>query len=189
MVEQPPRPKREKLSSSSSVESHHEEYSPKTEIDTGEPSTSTPTVSLKPRKRRRIPYTLVEASKGNRCPTVGCDGVGHITGLYAMHFAVSGCPLAHGKTPDECRARREELNRLRSKNMPPEVIEESKPVRRTPRHASVSSVSSVLHKKTAVSPFVVKCWFCMVHNTDIITHTHAHSLPFPLQPLLPPPPS
>ena len=70
----------------------------------------------RPRKRKRIPYTLVEASKGNRCPTSGCDGVGHITGLYAMHFAVSGCPLAHGKTPEECKARREELNRLRNKN-------------------------------------------------------------------------
>ena len=58
------------------------------------------------KKRKRIPYTLVEASKGNHCPTPGCDGVGHLTGMYAMHFAVSGCPKAHGKTPEECRARR-----------------------------------------------------------------------------------
>ena len=50
-----------------------------------------------PKKRRRIPYTLVEASKGNRCPTPGCDGLGHVTGLYAMHFAVSGCPKARGQ--------------------------------------------------------------------------------------------
>ncbi len=34
-----------------------------------------------------------------------------------MHFAVSGCPKAHGKTAEECKARREELNRLRNKNM------------------------------------------------------------------------
>lgn len=54
-------------------------------------------------KRKRIPYTLVEANKGNKCPTEGCDGMGHITGLYAMHYAVSGCPLAHGKTPEECK--------------------------------------------------------------------------------------
>ena len=72
-----------------------------------------------PKKRKRIPYTLVEASKGNHCPTPGCDGLGHLTGMYAMHFAVSGCPKAHGKTPDECRARREELNRLRVKAIPP----------------------------------------------------------------------
>ena len=75
-----------------------------------------------PKKRKRIPYTLVEASKGNHCPTPGCDGVGHLTGMYAMHFAVSGCPKAHGKTPDECRARREELNRLRLKAIPPTVM-------------------------------------------------------------------
>ena len=73
----------------------------------------------RPKKRRRIPYTLVEASKGNRCPTPGCDGTGHITGLYAMHYAVSGCPLAHGKTAEDCRSRREELDRLRGRAYPP----------------------------------------------------------------------
>lgn len=76
-------------------------------------------------KKKRIPYTLVEASKGNRCPTEGCDGHGHITGMYEMHFAVSGCPKAHGKTAEECRARREELNRLRTKNMSHEGEEPS----------------------------------------------------------------
>ena len=52
--------------------------------------------STTPRKkgRKRIPFTLVEASKGNKCPTAGCKGLGHVTGLYAMHYAVSGCPLA-----------------------------------------------------------------------------------------------
>ena len=64
------------------------------------PSVSSPDLM---RKRKRIPYTLVEANKGNKCPTVGCNGIGHITGLYAMHYAVSGCPLAHGKTPGECK--------------------------------------------------------------------------------------
>ena len=52
--------------------------------------------SSTPRKkgRKRIPFTLVEASKGNRCPTPNCNGHGHVTGLYAMHYAVSGCPIA-----------------------------------------------------------------------------------------------
>ena len=73
----------------------------------------------RPKKRRRIPYTLVEASKGNKCPTPGCDGTGHITGLYSMHYAVSGCPQAHGKTAEDCRTRREELDRLRGRVLPP----------------------------------------------------------------------
>ena len=46
-----------------------------------------------PKKRKRIPFTLVEASKGIHCPTPGCQGLGHVTGRYAMHYAVSGCPL------------------------------------------------------------------------------------------------
>ena len=71
--------------------------------------------AIQKKKKKRIPYTLVEASKGNKCPTEGCSGMGHITGMYAMHFAVSGCPLAHGKTAEECKARRDELNRLRTK--------------------------------------------------------------------------
>ena len=59
--------------------------------------------NTRPSKRKRIPFTLVEATKGNRCPTPGCDGMGHVTGRYAMHFAVSGCPIAakdasHNKT-------------------------------------------------------------------------------------------
>lgn len=94
----------------------------------------------KVKKRKRIPYTLVEASKGNHCPTPDCDGMGHLTGMYAMHFAVSGCPKAHGKTPAECRARREELNRLKSKTLSVVNFQEAnntpvveRPARRTSR--------------------------------------------------------
>ena len=63
------------------------------------PPTSTPArkrtaIPSRKKSRKRIPFTLVEASKGNHCPTPGCDGHGHVTGLYAMHYAVSGCPIA-----------------------------------------------------------------------------------------------
>lgn len=107
----------------------------------------------RPKKKKRIPFTLVEASKGNRCPTEGCEGLGHITGLYAMHFAVSGCPIARGKTAEECKARREELNRLLSKNMPNEG-EESGVVamgERSLRRAQRSTVDDLVGGKGSVA--------------------------------------
>lgn len=115
------------------------------------PSSAVHPMAAKKKKKKRIPYTLVEASKGNKCPTAGCDGMGHITGLYAMHFAVSGCPLAHGKTAEECKARRDELNRLRSKTEQEEVLEEpvkysggcaDRPVRKTQRPTPLGCPSS-----------------------------------------------
>lgn len=33
---------------------------------------------------------------GVNCPTIGCDGHGHINGTYLTHRSLSGCPTAQG---------------------------------------------------------------------------------------------
>ena len=88
----------------------------------------------------------------------GCDGVGHITGLYAMHFAQSGCPMAHGKTPEECRSRRVALNRLRQKSLPADTEDSPpKPIRKTPRTSQTSSsVAAAAATETVPEKMVLK---------------------------------
>ena len=85
----------------------------------------------------------------------GCDGVGHITGLYAMHFAQSGCPIAHGKTPEECKSRRIALNRLRQKSLPVETEDTLlKPLRKTPRTNQASSSVSAATSEAILEKMV-----------------------------------
>lgn len=38
-----------------------------------------------------------------KCPTPGCNSLGHLTGKHERHFSISGCPLYHNLSADECK--------------------------------------------------------------------------------------
>lgn len=40
-----------------------------------------------------------------KCPTPGCNSVGHLTGKHERHFSISGCPLYHNLSADECKVK------------------------------------------------------------------------------------
>lgn len=40
-----------------------------------------------------------------KCPTPGCNSLGHLTGRHERHFSISGCPLYHNLSADECKGR------------------------------------------------------------------------------------
>ncbi|XP_062841019.1 histone acetyltransferase KAT7a isoform X1 [Trichomycterus rosablanca] len=40
-----------------------------------------------------------------KCPTPGCNSMGHLTGKHERHFSISGCPLYHNLSADECKVK------------------------------------------------------------------------------------
>ncbi|XP_041829319.1 histone acetyltransferase KAT7 isoform X1 [Melanotaenia boesemani] len=53
-------------------------------------------------KRRRCHETY---NFNMKCPTPGCNSLGHLTGKHERHFTVSGCPLYHNLSADECKVK------------------------------------------------------------------------------------
>uniref|UniRef100_A0A8C9TFW3 Histone acetyltransferase n=1 Tax=Scleropages formosus TaxID=113540 RepID=A0A8C9TFW3_SCLFO len=50
-----------------------------------------------------------------KCPTPGCNSLGHLTGKHERHFSISGCPLYHNLSADECKAPTERQVRYKEK--------------------------------------------------------------------------
>ncbi|XP_036359306.1 histone acetyltransferase KAT7-like [Octopus sinensis] len=57
-------------------------------------------------EKRATPLT--DYNENSRCPFPGCDSRGHMTGKHETHRTISGCPLYHNTTADECKKRFEE---------------------------------------------------------------------------------
>lgn len=79
----------------SSPNASHDESVTKDQKDSGSDPSHRP-------KRRRFHESY---NFNMKCPTPGCNSLGHLTGKHERHFAISGCPLYHNLSADECKVK------------------------------------------------------------------------------------
>ncbi|XP_077591478.1 histone acetyltransferase KAT7-like isoform X2 [Stigmatopora nigra] len=53
-----------------------------------------------------------------KCPTPGCNSLGHLTGRHERHFSISGCPLYHNLSADECKGKVSTREKQADERMP-----------------------------------------------------------------------
>lgn len=79
----------------SSPNASHDEGAAKDHKDSGSDPSHRP-------KRRRFHESY---NFNMKCPTPGCNSLGHLTGKHERHFSISGCPLYHNLSADECKVK------------------------------------------------------------------------------------
>uniref|UniRef100_A0A673IRD7 Histone acetyltransferase n=1 Tax=Sinocyclocheilus rhinocerous TaxID=307959 RepID=A0A673IRD7_9TELE len=79
----------------SSPNASHDESVTKDQKDSGSDPSRRP-------KRRRFHESY---NFNMKCPTPGCNSLGHLTGKHERHFSISGCPLYHNLSVDECKVK------------------------------------------------------------------------------------
>ncbi|XP_060795544.1 histone acetyltransferase KAT7 isoform X2 [Neoarius graeffei] len=79
----------------SSPNASHDEGAAKDQKDSGSDPSHRP-------KRRRFHESY---NFNMKCPTPGCNSLGHLTGKHERHFSISGCPLYHNLSADECKVK------------------------------------------------------------------------------------
>ncbi|MGH0163344.1 UNVERIFIED_CONTAM: hypothetical protein FKN15_044943, partial [Acipenser sinensis] len=56
-----------------------------------------------------------------KCPTPGCNSLGHLTGKHERHFSISGCPLYHNLSADECKTASEKAEKTKGMTESPNL--------------------------------------------------------------------